>query len=157
MRVLFASLLAVSALGLVACSGGTEGSSLQRQRATGDDGTPTASGGTKTSGSKTAPAPTAPESAPAPEPAPAMADAGAPPPPAPAPATPSSCGAPTCFGLGGFGGCKATDSAGALVTMACQDGLCGCFAGGQTTATFDGDVNSSDQAAQLFVANCTCN
>jgi hypothetical protein len=49
------------------------------------------------------------------------------------------------------------DAAGDVVTMGCQDGACACFAGGQTTAVFDGDVNSADDARQLFLTSCGCN
>jgi hypothetical protein len=42
------------------------------------------------------------------------------------------------------------------VTMGCQDGACACFAGGQTTSTFAGDVKSPDDARQLFLTNCDC-
>jgi hypothetical protein len=168
MRVLFATLATATALLLTACSGGTEGSTLQRSRSLESSRSPAATspGGsgdsTAASTAATTPAPATP---PAADTAPAASDAGTAPAttpattPAPAPtsAAPGSCGNPKCLGGNGFGGCKATDSAGDVVTMGCQDGSCGCFAGGLSTAAFDGDVTSADDAAQLFLANCTCN
>jgi hypothetical protein len=41
--------------------------------------------------------------------------------------------------------------------MACHGGGCACFTADQTTATFDGDITSADDAAQLFLIHCTCN
>lgn len=140
----------VAILGLVGCSEGTEESSLPRSQTPAPTRTPASSKGTKS----TAPTPSTtphPSSAPVPVP-----DAGAIPTPVPAPPVPGSCGAPTCFELAGVGGCKATDAAGDLVTMGCQDGTCACLTGGQTT-TFDGDVNNVDDARSLFLVNCTCN
>lgn len=160
MRVFITPLMAATALLVAACSGGTEDSTLQRGRSASSTGAPTAgsatgSGSNASSTAGSAPAPAPP---PAADTAPAGSDAGpAAPAPAPAPAALGSCGNPSCLGGGGLAGCKATDSAGDLVTMGCQDGACACFAGGQTTATFDGDVNSADDAVQLFLANCTCN
>jgi hypothetical protein len=147
--------VAAGALGLVGCSGGDEDSSLQRSPTPAGSRVPASSKGTKSSGD-TAPAAT-PQSAP--DPTPPAPDAGAAPAPAPAPAPPApgSCGAPKCFGFAGVGGCKATDAAGDLVAMGCQDGACACVVGGQTTTTFDGDVNSGDDARSLFLVNCTCN
>jgi hypothetical protein len=141
-------------LGLVGCSGGTEDTSLRRSQTAAPAHLPASSKGT-TSGD-TAPSTTAQPSS---DPAPVLDGGAAPAPgpaPAPAPPVPGSCGAPKCFGLAGVGGCKATDSAGVLVTMGCQDGACACLAGGQTTTTFDGDVNSVDDARSLFLVNCTC-
>ena len=144
----------VALLGLVGCSDGTEESSLQRSQTRAPTRTPASSKGTKS----TDPTPSTtphPSSSPVPVP-----DAGATPTPAPAPVptppVPGSCGAPKCFGLAGVGGCKATDAAGDLVTMGCQDGACACLTGGQTT-NFDGDVNDVDDARSLFLVNCTCN
>ena len=164
MRVFIAAFVTATALLLTACSGGTEGTTLQRGRSASSTRTPEASGATGSgSGSSNAASTSASPPAPAPPPAadtaPAGSDAGAAtaPAPAPAPAALGSCGNPKCVGGNGLAGCKATDSAGDVVTMGCQDGACGCFAGGQNTAAFDGDVNSADDAAQLFLANCPCN
>jgi hypothetical protein len=41
--------------------------------------------------------------------------------------------------------------------MGCQDGACACIVAGQTTTTFDGVVDSADDARDLFLTNCTCN
>lgn len=143
----------VAMLGVVGCSDGTEGSSLQRSQTPSPTRMPASSKGTKSTDAVPSTTPP-PSSVPAP-----ASDAGATPPPAPAPAppVPGSCGAPACFGLAGIGGCKATDAAGDRVTMGCQDGACVCLTGGQTTTTFDGDVNSVDDARSLFLVNCTCN
>lgn len=146
--------LAGSALLLAACSDAGDASSIRR-RANSDS--PASAAPSKApndgsmGGSSASPTPAPPPSAPAP----ATPDGGATTPPAtPAPA--GSCANPKCFGVGGIGGCKATDGTGANVTMGCQDGACACLAGGQTTATFAGDVNSASDAAQLFLANCDC-
>ena len=141
-------------LSLAGCSGGPEDSTLQRSQTPAPTRLPASTKGTS---GDTSPATTPPASTPDPSSSP---DAGAPPPPAPKPTpppVPGSCAAPKCFGLAGVGGCKATDSAGELVAMGCQDGACACVVGGQTTTTFDGDVNSADDARDLFLTNCTCN
>jgi hypothetical protein len=167
MRVLFSSLLvAAAALLVTACSGGADGATLQRGRSASSSRSPEATGasapgaGGDANGSAGPPSTPAP-AAPAAGSAPVDSDAGpgTQPAPAPAPSTAAlgSCANPKCVGANGFGGCKATDGAGDVVTMGCQGGACGCFAGGQTTATFDGDVTSADDAAQLFLLNCTCN
>jgi hypothetical protein len=158
MRVLlFAA--GASVLLLVACSDGAGASTLQRandlsparqpaSKSTSNDGSHGGSNASPTPASPTPPS----------DPTPAT-DAGtgtAPTTPPATPPAPGSCASPKCFGLGGFGGCKATDSAGAAVTMGCQDGACACVAGGQTTSTFAGDVNSGDDARQLFLTNCDC-
>ncbi len=143
-------------LGLVGCSGGTEDSTLPRSQTPAPSHAPAASNSTKSTGDTT-PATTPPASTPDPTPAPDAGTSPSPSPaPPPAPPAPGSCGAPKCFGLAGVGGCKATDSAGDLVTMGCQDGACACLTGGQTTTTFDGDVTSADDARSLFLVNCTC-
>jgi len=149
------AIAAFTTLGLVGCSGGTEESTLRRSQTQAPTRLPASSKGTTSTGD-TAPATTPPST---PDPTPAPADGGAAPPPAPTPAPPApgSCGAPKCFGLAGVGGCKATDSAGDLVAMGCQDGACACVVAGQTTTTFDGDVDSADDARSLFLTNCTCN
>ncbi|HSO36838.1 MAG TPA: hypothetical protein VLT33_30135 [Labilithrix sp.] len=154
MRVLF--ILASAALVLGACSDAGGPSPIRRRassEATGgaeaqqSDGTP--------GGGANAPTPTP---APSSDPSPGTPDAGSttpsptPPPPAPA----GSCGNPKCFAAFGTGGCKATDGAGASVAMGCQDGACACVSGGQTTATFEGTVNSAADASQLFLSNCDC-
>jgi hypothetical protein len=167
MRVLFNPILVAAATLLVtACSGGSEGAVLQRGRSASSSRSPaaTSAGATGSGGdanaSSAVPSQPAP-AAPAADTAPADGDAGpgTQPAPAPAPSTAAlgSCANPKCVGANGFGGCKATDGAGDVVTMGCQGGACGCFAGGQTTATFDGDVTSADDAAHLFLLNCTCN
>jgi hypothetical protein len=167
MRVLFSPILvAATALLVTACSAGPEGTTLQRGRSASSSRSPEATtasapgSGGGANGSSAAPSTPAP-AAPSADTAPADGDAGpgTQPGSAPAPSTAAlgSCGNPKCVGANGFGGCKATDGAGDVVTMGCQGGACGCFAGGQTTATFDGDVTSADDAAQLFLVNCTCN
>jgi hypothetical protein len=169
MRVFFSPSMAFAAALLVtACSGGSDGVTLQRGRSASSPRSPeAASEGGGASGaagsanaSSAAPSTSAP-AAPAGDSAPADGDAGpgAKPAPAPAPSTAAlgSCGNPKCVAANGFGGCRATDAAGDVVTMGCQGGACGCFAGGQAAATFDGDVTSADDAAQLFLLNCTCN
>lgn len=166
MRVFFSPILVVAtALLLTACSGGPEGATLQRGRSASSSRSPEAASAGASGAGGDANASSAPPSTPPPAPAagkpPADGDAGTgtQPAPAPAPSTAAlgSCGNPRCVGANGFAGCKATDGAGEVVTMGCQGGACGCFAGGQTTATFDGDVTSADDAAQLFLLNCTCN
>jgi len=157
MRVFFSALVATSALLLAACSGGTEDGTLQRQPGSASSRTPAPGTGSGTKGTGGAPG----TSSPGPGSSPVTPDAGAAPapaPPAPAPApAPGSCGDPKCFGVAGVGGCKATDGAGATVTMGCQGGACACVSGGQNTPAFDGDVNSAEDARQLFLINCTCN
>jgi hypothetical protein len=92
---------------------------------------------------------------PATPPAPAP-DAGSPPPPA-TPAPPGSCENPKCLAGGGLCGCKATDSAGDLVTLGCQDGVCGCFSGAELTTSFDGETcDTGDDARSLCLAYCGC-
>ena len=177
MRVFILAVALMTALILSGCSGGTEGSTLQRGRSasstptveatngSGSDAPGASSNASSTSSSPSAPAaPTAP-AAPDSSAASSANDAGAgatpgsapAPSPAPAPAALGTCGNPKCVGGNGLAGCKATDGAGDLVTMGCQDGACACFTGGQETTEFDGDVNSADDAAQLFLTNCTCN
>jgi hypothetical protein len=151
-----AAVVALAPAGLAACSDGPDDSPLQRSQTPAPTRSPASSKGTKSTGDTT-PSTTPPPSEPAPTPPAGSASAPAPAPPAPTPPAPGSCGAPKCFGLAGIGGCKATDSAGDLVTMGCQDGACACLSGGQTTTTFDGDVNSADDARGLFLTNCTCN
>ena len=143
-------------LGLVGCSDGGEDSSLRRSQTPAPTRTPSSSKGTKSTDSAPSATPQ-PSSEPAPSPDGGATSPAPVPAPAPTPPAPGSCGAPKCFGLVGVGGCKATDSAGVLVTMGCQDGACECLADGQTTTTFDGDVNSVDDARSLFLVNCTCN
>jgi len=166
MRVFILPFAAMTALLLAACSGGTEGSTLQRSRSASStravQDTTESSGGAP---SASATPPSAPAAPPPSDPGPASDtnDAGAAttpvPAPAPAPtsAAPGTCGNPKCLGGNGLAGCKATDGAGDLVTMGCQDGACACFVGDQATTEFDGDVNSADDAAQLFLTNCACN
>jgi hypothetical protein len=168
MRVFFSPMLflAMIALFVTACSSGSEGATLQRGRSASTSRSPEATGagaagsGGDANAASAAPSMPAP-AAPATDTTPADGDAGPGTQPAPAPAPSAaalgSCANPKCVGANGFGGCKATDGAGDVVTMGCQGGACGCFAGGQTTATFDGDVTSADDAAQLFLLNCTCN
>ena len=155
---------------LSACSGGTEGTTLQRGRSASTTPGVEATSGTKagasnesSNASSAAPSAPAAPTSPGSSAASTTSDAGtgATPAPAPAPpptpAAPGTCGNPKCLGGNGLAGCKATDGAGDLVTMGCQDGACACFTGGQETIEFDGDVNSPDDAVQLFLTNCTCN
>ena len=156
MRVLFAAFLAGSALVVSACSDGGE-NILRRQSSVAPERTPasnTSKGGDESAKPTPDPSPPPPSSTPAPNTSPAP-DAGAPATPKPAP-TPGSCGAPKCFAVGGYAGCKATGVAGEVVTMGCQDGACACFAGHQTTARFDGAPAGADEASQLFLVNCDC-
>lgn len=152
MRVFFFLGLSALSLSFAACSGGTEDTTLRR--------TPSSREGSQTPGGTTLPNETKSDSTSPPpadppaDPSPPASDAGA---PSPTPPAAGSCGAPKCFGLGGFGGCKATDAAGQLVTMACQNGECLCLGGAQNTTTFAGDVASADDARQLFFTNCNCN
>jgi hypothetical protein len=169
MRVFILPVAAMTALILSACSGGTEGTTLQRGRSASSTPAVEAAAGAKGGASNASNAsnasPTAPSAPPPPDSSAASttsdAGAGATPAPAPAPAptpaAPGTCGNPKCLGGDGLAGCKATDGAGDLVTMGCQDGACACFTGGQETIEFDGDVNSADDAVQLFLTNCTCN
>ena len=155
MRVSFAALVAGSAFLLGACSDGGE-NILRRQSSVAPERTPatnTSKGGDDNA--KPTPDPAPPSNTPAPSTAPPAPDAGAPATPKPAP-TPGSCGAPKCFAAGGYAGCKGTGAAGDVATMGCQDGACACFAGHQTTATFDGAPASATEASQLFLANCDC-
>jgi hypothetical protein len=158
MSVLLARMVSLAATlalaSLAGCSGGPEDSTLQRSQTPAPTRLPASTKGT-TSGDTT-PATTPPASTPDPSPSPDAGATPAPKPPPPPP-VPGSCGAPKCFGLAGVGGCKATDSTGDLVAMACQDGACACVVGGQTTTTFDGDVNSASDARDLFLTNCACN
>lgn len=157
MRVLFIVALAALSLSLVACSGGSEDTTLRRApvNAPARSQAPSGAGGGDDATTSTTPAPP-PQGTPSDSSAPAP-DGGAGTPSAPpSPPAPGSCGAPKCFGLGGFGGCKATDGAGITVPMACQDGACACLKGAQTTSTFEGDVTSADDARQLFLGNCDC-
>jgi hypothetical protein len=165
MRVSFATIVIGTALLLTACSGGADGVTLQRGRSAASTRSPSAtnaagSGDSDSTASSTSASTPAPATPPA-DSAPPGSDAGTgtTPAPAPAPAAPAlgSCGNPKCFGLNGVGGCKATDSAGDEVTMGCHGGGCVCFTADQTTATFDGDITSADDAAQLFLTHCTCN
>jgi hypothetical protein len=148
-----AALGTLAVAGLTGCSGAADDTSLPRSQSKAPTRLPTRA---PASSGDTTPTTTPPSSTPAPSP-----DAGAAPAPAPAPPAtppvPGSCAAPKCFGLAGVGGCKATDSTGALVTMGCQDGACACVAADQTTTTFDGDVTSGSDAHDLFLTNCTCN
>lgn len=166
MRVFIAAFVTATALLVTACSVGTEDTTLQRGRSASSARAPGGASG-PAAGDSNATSPPSSPAAPAPPPPPAANatatnDAGASTgpasgtTPAPAPAALGSCGNPKCVGGNGLAGCKATDGAGDVVTMGCQDGACACFAGGQATAEFDGDVNSPDDAAQLFLANCTC-
>jgi hypothetical protein len=172
MRVFISAFVTATTLLVTACSGGTEDTTLQRGRSASASRSPGATSATGATGGGSSNAASGPSSPAAPAPPvaatpPATGDAdastgpasGSTPAPAPAPAAAplGSCGNPKCAGGNGLAGCKATDSAGDLVTMGCQNGVCGCFAGGQNTAGFDGDVNSADDAAQLFLANCPCN
>ncbi len=171
MRVFILPLAAMTALVLSACSGGTEGTTLQRGRSASStpavEAANAASSGASNASSTTSSSPSAPAAPAAPDSNAASSanDAGAgatpgsaaPPAPAPVPAAPGTCGNPKCLGGNGLAGCKATDGAGELVTMGCQDGACACFTGGHATTEFDADVNSADDAAQLFLTNCTCN
>lgn len=161
MRVLFSDAVGISALLLLAaCSDGSGASTLQRSNGVSPVRAPaskTAPDDGSHGGSNASPKPADPT--PSSDPMPSTPDAGAGTPPVTPPATPpapGTCGSPKCFGVGGFGGCKATDGAGATVTMACQDGACACFGGGQTTPTFAGAVKSADDARQLFLTNCDC-
>lgn len=152
--VALAPVAALVTLALAGCSGGAEDSSLPRSQTQTPTRLPASSKGTKSTDD------TAPATTPPPSTTPDAPDGGAAPSPAPtppAPPEPGSCGAPKCFGLAGFGGCKATDAAGDLVAMGCQDGVCACTTAGQAATTFDGDVNSADDARGLFLTNCTCN
>jgi hypothetical protein len=156
MRVLLVPVLAALSLSVVACSGGTEDSTLRRAPSSpARSQAPSSSGDTTSSatpGPSTPPGPAGSSTPSAPD-----AGSGTPAPPAPpAVPAPGSCGAPKCFGLGGFGGCTAKDAAGVTVTLGCQDGACACLKGALTTSAFEGDVLSADDARQLFFANCDC-
>jgi len=157
MRVSISVALAFTAF---ACSSGPSAVLDHRSAAgTGEDATDPAPSRkdapqAKPSGNDDAPPPSAPPAAPAPS-ASTTPDAG--PPPATTPPTPGSCAAPKCLAGGGLCGCKATDGAGNVVTMGCQDGQCGCFVGQDTTTTFDGTCDTQDDAVSLFVTNCGCN
>ncbi len=151
-------MLATLAGVLVGACSDADGPSPLRRRAS-NDPTSTAELPKSTSdgsqgGSNATPTP-APPATPTPsDPPPATPDAGSTTtPPAPA----GACGNPKCFAAFGLAGCKATDGAGASVTMACQDGACACLTGGQTTATTEGDPTNAAEAAQLFLASCDCN
>ena len=159
MRVLLVAVLVGSAHLTAACS--DAGDVSIRRSPSRDTASSAPAGSPATSTQTQAPpaSPASPASTPQPDPAPATPAPVPTTTPAPPPATPpapGSCGNPKCFAAGGFGGCKATDGTGATVTMGCEDGGCACFAGGQNTAAFEGDPNSSDDAAQLFLTNCGC-
>jgi len=162
MRVLLLAPLAAAALLVGACTGGSGDTTLRRsQDIESNESTPKKPKDGSKGGSSDSPTPsssTSDTSDPAPAPAPATPDAGGATPTTPpaTPAQPGTCGAPKCFGLGGFGGCKATDGAGDSVVLACNDQGCACLTANKTTSVFDGDVTSGEDAAQLFLANCAC-
>lgn len=155
MRVLLLTAVAAAALTVVACSGGSEDALRRSQDLTTTQAQPTTESNSTGESSTTSTTP--PASPPDSDASPATPEGGATPDGGgagtPAPGT---CATPKCFGFGGFGGCKATDSAGASVVLACDNGGCACLTAGTTTSTFAGDVNSGDDAAQLFLANCDC-
>lgn len=149
--------IAGSAFLLAACSDAGGGSPLRRRDSSGTDAVTPNDGSRGGSNASPMPDPSPPSAPPASPVPPGAPDGGVTTSPdAATPAPVGSCGTPKCFGVGGFGGCKATDSAGAEVTMGCQGGGCACRAAGHTTATFSGNVNSASDAAQLFLANCAC-
>lgn len=156
MRVFFFAGFAALSFAAAACSGGTEDTTLRRSPGAPARTQAPAGGGDDTSDEAPSSTPASTPSTPGDATSPAPSPEGGAATPAPPPA-PGSCGAPKCFGLAGFGGCRATDGAGTLVTLACKDGACACLTGGQPTATFEGVVNSGEDARQLFVASCACN
>lgn len=157
MRVFVAVVLAAASLSVAACSGGTEDSTLRRSPSS-PARSQEPSTGTAVDDATSSATP-APSSSSSPSPsggAPGAPDGGAGT-PVPTPPAPGSCLDPKCVALGGVGACKATDTAGSLVTMACKNGFCACLTGTQTTVTFEGEPNDETEARQLFLANCGCN
>jgi hypothetical protein len=103
------------------------------------------------------PSPPGDDAPPPPATPPPATDAGAPPPPPPAQAPPGSCGNPKCVGGGGLCGCKATDSAGTVIALGCDDTGCGCFVNDQLVAATADTCTSPDEAAAIFASTCGCN
>lgn len=170
MRVCIFAAAAVSALA-VAC-GGAAPPDLYAHRANhsvdsdsdGSNGSSSSSsngsasnGSSSSAGAPSSTAPSASTSTPSSTPAPTPSSSSSTP-STPAP-TPGSCQAPKCVAAGGLCGCTATDAAGQLVTMGCQDGECGCFAGldnADATATFEDPCTTAADAQTAFFANCGC-
>lgn len=157
MRVSILLALAGSALFTAGCS--DAGISQIRRRADNETAeTAKGSDGSK-GGSNANPTPAPADSPVTPPPStPSSPDGGATPAPTPdgggAPPANNTCTTPKCFGIGGYGGCKATDSAGNQIKMGCQTGDCACQGG--SNADFAGDVSSTNDAVQLFIAHCGC-
>lgn len=75
----------------------------------------------------------------------------------PATSAPGTCGNPKCAAGNGLCGCKATDGAGNMIVMGCQDGACACLDGnGNDTNDFNATCDDPASAAIAF-QQCACN